>query len=53
LHYLLAQYRVALILYKTGNNIMFGKARLITIGMTLVAIVLIKKAAPLSIKKHF
>ncbi len=32
---------------------MFGKTRLITIGMTLAAIVLIKKVAPLSVKKHF
>jgi len=51
-HYLLAQHRAAFILYKQVN-IMFGKTRLITIGMTLAAIILIKKAAPLSIKKHF
>lgn len=32
---------------------MFGKQRLITIGMSLVALVAIKKFAPLSVKKNF
>ena len=32
---------------------MFTKSRFITIGMVLVALMAVKKFAPLSIRKHF